>query len=171
VPDPSPLQGAAQIISSCEGATIHARLLRERPHALQAVVRTRLEVGLQMSAVDYLQALRVRSRAARVFVREVFGEVDLLVAPVIPEPALPWAEAKAGGPGEVARRMGRFSRLTRPLNALGLPALSLPCGTSSDRRPLAVQFVGRPFDEAGVLRLARACERETGWTSARPSPA
>jgi aspartyl-tRNA(Asn)/glutamyl-tRNA(Gln) amidotransferase subunit A len=115
--------------------------------------------------------MRVRARATRVFIREVFREVDLLVAPVIPEPALPWAEAKAGSPGEVARRMGRFSRLTRPLNALGLPALSLPCGTSPDHRPLAVQIVGRPFDEAGVLRLARACERETAWTSARPSPA
>jgi aspartyl-tRNA(Asn)/glutamyl-tRNA(Gln) amidotransferase subunit A len=171
VPDPTPLVGVAQIISSCEGATIHSRLLRERPHELQPVVRTRLDVGLHVSAVDYLQATRIRSRATRVFVREVFDEVDLLLAPVVPEPALPWSHAKAGSPEDVARRMGRFSRLTRPLNALGLPAVSLPCGTTPDHRPLAVQIVGRPFDEAGVLRLARACERETGWTSARPSPA
>jgi aspartyl-tRNA(Asn)/glutamyl-tRNA(Gln) amidotransferase subunit A len=55
--------------------------------------------------------------------------------------------------------MGRFSRLTRPFNALGLPVVSLPCGVSADGRPLGLQIIGRPFDEATVLRLAHACEQ------------
>jgi aspartyl-tRNA(Asn)/glutamyl-tRNA(Gln) amidotransferase subunit A len=55
--------------------------------------------------------------------------------------------------------MGRFSRLTRPFNGLGLPALALPCGAASDGRPLALQIVGRPFDEATVLRLGHAYQR------------
>jgi len=64
----------------------------------------------------------------------------------------------AGSTEEVVGRMGRFSRLTRPFNALGLPALSVPCGVSSAGLPLGFQIVGRPFDEATILRLGHAYE-------------
>jgi aspartyl-tRNA(Asn)/glutamyl-tRNA(Gln) amidotransferase subunit A len=94
--------------------------------------------------------------------------VDVLVAPTIPEPAPALAHAKAGTAADVIARMGRFSRLTRPFNALGLPALSIPCGASTDGRPLAMQLVGRPFDEATLLRLGHAYEDATPWHRRRP---
>jgi aspartyl-tRNA(Asn)/glutamyl-tRNA(Gln) amidotransferase subunit A len=169
VPDPATLVEASTILSRCESATIHARLVRERPHELQPVVRARLEVGLHVSAYDYLQAARLRSRLAREFITEVFAEVDTLVAPVVPEPAPSLAAVKAGSLDDVLRRTARFARLTRPFNGLGLPALAIPSGTSGDGRPLAFQLVGRPFEEATVLRLGHAYELETGATSARPS--
>jgi aspartyl-tRNA(Asn)/glutamyl-tRNA(Gln) amidotransferase subunit A len=50
-----------------------------------------------------------------------------------------------------------------PFNVTGHPALSVPVGLGRDGLPLAVQVVGRPFDEAGVLRVGRAVERMTGW--------
>ena len=59
----------------------------------------------------------------------------------------------AGAVEEIVRRMGRFSRLTRPFNGLGLPVLAVPCGLSADGRPLGLQIVGRPFDEATIFRL------------------
>ena len=64
--------------------------------------------------------------------------------------------------------MGRFSRLTRPFNALGLPVLSVPCGAAPDGRPLAMQLVGRPVDEATLLRLGHAYESATAWHRRRP---
>ena len=76
---------------------------------------------------------------------------------------------KAGATAEVIRRMGRFSRLTRPFNALGLPALTVPCGASADGRPLGLQLVGRPFDEATLLRLGHAYEGATAWHRRRPA--
>src|SRR5439155_10623752 len=87
LPDPQPMADVANIISRSESAAIHARLLKERPHELQPAVRARLEVGVHISAHDYLQAMRLRARLTREFVREVFAQVDLLVAPAIPEPA------------------------------------------------------------------------------------
>jgi aspartyl-tRNA(Asn)/glutamyl-tRNA(Gln) amidotransferase subunit A len=159
LPDPQPLVDVSNVISRSESATIHSRVLRDRPHELQAAVRARLETGFHISAHDYLQALRLRGRLTRAFVREVFGEVDLLVLPVIPEPAPALEAVKAGTADEIVARMGRFSRLTRPFNGLGLPALALPCGALSDSRPLALQIVGRPFDEATVLRLGHAYQR------------
>ena len=159
LPDPQPLVDVSNVISRSESATIHSRVLRDRPHELQAAVRARLDTGFHISAHDYLQALRLRGRFTRAFVREVFGEVDLLVLPVIPEPAPALEAVKAGTADEIVARMGRFSRLTRPFNGLGLPALALPCGALSDSRPLALQIVGRPFDEARVLRLGHAYQR------------
>jgi aspartyl-tRNA(Asn)/glutamyl-tRNA(Gln) amidotransferase subunit A len=163
VPDPRTLTDIGNVISRSESAALHVRLARDRPHELQPAVRTRLEIGFHISAHDYLQALRLRSRLAREFIAEVFAEVDALVVPVIPEPAPALETAKAGSVDDVVTRMGRFSRLTRPFNALGLPALSVPCGFSPDRRPLALQIVGRAFDEATTLRLGHAYQQATAW--------
>ena len=168
VPDPQILHGLCTVIARSESAVIHERLARERPHELQPAVRARLEVGFHISAHDYLQALRLRARLTRQFIAAIFAEVDVLVAPVIPEPAPALAEAKAGSVDEFVRRMGRFSRLTRPFNGLGLPALSVPCGFSREGLPLAFQIVGRPFDEETVLGLGHAYQRVTDWHTRRP---
>lgn len=169
LPDPQPLVDAANVIARCESAAIHARVAREQPHALQPAVRARLEVGFQVPAYDYLQALRLRARLTRAFLRDVFPEADVIAAPTIPEPAPALDAVKAGSVHEVVGRMGRFTRLTRPWNALGLPVLSVPCGFSRAGLPLGLSIVGRPFDEATVLRVGHAYEQAAGWIGRRPS--
>jgi aspartyl-tRNA(Asn)/glutamyl-tRNA(Gln) amidotransferase subunit A len=168
IPDVQTMNDVCNVISRSEAAAIHARLLRERPEQVQPVVRARLALGLRIPAHDYLQALRLRARLTREFVRAVFAEADVLVAPVIPEPAPPLTHATEGPVEELVARQGRFSRLTRAFNGLGLPALSVPCGFSSAGLPLALQIVGRPFAEATVLRVGRAYERATDWHRRRP---
>src|SRR5437660_1847734 len=120
VPDPRTLTDIGNVISRSESAALHTRLARDRPHELQPAVRARLEVGFHISAHDYLQALLLRARLTREFIAEVFAEVDALVAPVIPEPAPALEAVKSGSVDDVVSRMGRFSRLTRPFNGLGL---------------------------------------------------
>ncbi len=144
LPDPALLNDLANVIARCESAAVHARIVRESPHALQPAVLARLEVGFHVSAHDYLQAARLRARATRTFVDDVFSRVDLLAAPTIPEPAPALAAVKAGSPDEIVRRMGRFSRLTRPWNALGLPALSVPCGFAPTAGPSAFSWSAAP---------------------------
>jgi aspartyl-tRNA(Asn)/glutamyl-tRNA(Gln) amidotransferase subunit A len=168
LPDPAIQHGVANVIARAEGAVIHERLARERPHEMQPAVRARLEVGFHISAHDYLQASRLRARLARQFV-EVFADADVLIVPTIPEAPPLHAEMKAGSVEAFVERMGRFSRLTRPFNGLGLPALSVPCGFSADGRPFALQIVGRPFAEATVLRLGHAYQSVTDWHTRRPA--
>ena len=168
LPDPQVLNDITGLISRSESTAIHGGLLRERPHELGPFTRARLELGLSVPAHDYLQALRLRARLARTFTREVWSEVDVLAVPVIPEPAPPLRAALEGPLEEIVARQGRFSRLTRPFNGLGLPALSLPCGFSTGGLPLAFQLVGRPFDEATVLRLGHAYQRATDWHTREP---
>jgi aspartyl-tRNA(Asn)/glutamyl-tRNA(Gln) amidotransferase subunit A len=169
LPDPQVLSDITSLVSRSESAALHGGLLRERPQELGAFTRARLELGLGVPAYDYLQALRLRARLARTFAREVWTEVDVLAVPVIPEPAPPLRAALEGPLEEIVQRQGRFSRLTRPFNGLGLPALSLPCGFSAAGLPLAFQLVGRPFDEATVLRLGHAYQRATDWHAREPA--
>ncbi len=168
VPDPRTMFDVCNVISRAEGSAVHARLYRERPEEIHPVVRARLALGLEVPAHDYLQALRLRASLTRAFLREVFADADVLAVPVIPEPAPSLDHATSGEPAEISARQGRFARLTRPFNGLGLPALSVPCGFSRDGLPLAFSIVGRPFDEATVLRAGRAYERATGWHRQMP---
>ncbi len=156
------------VMVRAESAAIHWRILKEQPGELQPAVLARLAPGLQVSAYDYIQASRLRARFTREFIAGVFSRVDVLVAPTIPEPAPSLAEAKSGSTDDVVKRMGRFSRLTRPLNTLGLPALSVPCGFSADGLPIGIQLIGRPFEEASILRLGHAYEQAAGWHIRRP---
>jgi aspartyl-tRNA(Asn)/glutamyl-tRNA(Gln) amidotransferase subunit A len=169
LPDPAPMIDVCNILARSESSAIHARVARDRPHELGAAVRSRLEVGFHVSAHDYLQAGRLRARLTRAFVREVFAEVDAVLTPTIPEPAPALAAVTAPPAEEIVRRMGRFSRLTRPFNGLGLPVLSVPAGLSADGRPLGLSIAGRPFDEATVLRLGHAWEGASAFRGRRPA--
>ena len=168
VPDPRDIIDVAMLITRAEASALHARVFRERPQDLQPVARARLQVGFSISAYDYLQALRLRAKLTRVFVREVFAEVDVLLTPVIPGPPPVLAALKAAPVDEFNARGGRFSRLTRPFNGLGLPALSVPCGFTDLGLPLGFQVVGRPFDEALLLRLGHSYQEAAGWHLRRP---
>jgi len=59
-------------------------------------------------------------------------------------------------------------RLTRPFNFSGHPACAVPCGFTAGGLPIGMQIVGRPFDEATVLRAADAYQRATDWHTRRP---
>ncbi len=169
VPDHAPRVDVCDIQARAEASTIHARVARERPHELGAAVRARLEIGFHISAHDYLQAGRLRARLARQFIAEVFADADAILTPTIPEPAPALAAVTAPPVEEIVRRMGHFSRLTRPFNGLGLPVLAVPAGVAADGRPLGLSITGRPFDEATVLRLGHAWEQAAGWRARRPS--
>ena len=168
LPDPQTMSDVTNIVSRSEATALHGHLLRERPQDLGSFTRARLELGLRIPAYDYLQALRLRARLARAFSESVWSRVDLVAAPVIPEPAPPLEAALDGSVDEITVRQGRFSRFTRPFNGLGLPALSLPCGFSRAGLPLAFQIVGRPFDEATVLRAGHAYQTVTDWHTRSP---
>ena len=161
MPDPRLLEDLANVIARAESAAVHARIVRETPHLLQPTVRSRIEVGLHVSAQDYLQALRLRARATRTFLTDVMGGVDLVATPTIPEPAPDRAAVTAGPVGDQLARMGRFSRFTRPWNTLGLPVLSVPCGFS-DGLPVGIQLIGPQLSENTLFRAGHALERSLG---------
>ena len=139
----------------------HAATLRVRPQDYRETSRPRIYMGALVTASDYLRAQRVRARLLRE-VTALLDTVDALIFPGQAAPAVPFESVPMTG---VMPASGRF---TAPWNLLGLPAIVVPCGVSADGMPVSIQIVGRAFEDATVLRIARAYERATDWHTRRP---
>ncbi len=173
---PMPLMDAittyGSVVSRVEGATIHAHWMRERPGDFAAHINARLFASLAIPATYYVEALSRRGPVLKAFAGEVFGRVDLLVAPTIRTclPTLAGTDVDRGPP-ETERAAAGISANTRPFNYLGLPSISIPYGFDPAGLPIGLQISGRPFAEAAVLRAADAYQRDTAWHRRRPSVA
>ena len=99
-----------------------------------------------------------------------FADFDVLVLPTVPEPAIRLGRINAAAPEPFAQLLdsGTLITFTLPFNATGMPAMSLPLGTSSDGLPIGVQLVA-PFGREDVLfRLASQLETAAPWADRRP---
>jgi aspartyl-tRNA(Asn)/glutamyl-tRNA(Gln) amidotransferase subunit A len=167
VPDIAALNVAAQTILLCEAASVHRPHLHRRELYGKDVLAL-LEMGSVVPAVDYLNAQRVRRRIRNEFL-QVFRKVDCVVVPTTPTPAPKIGQLSIEIGGQLEDTRIATTRLVRGVNALGLPALSLPCGFSSDGLPLSLQLIGRPFEEALILRVGAAMEDGSEFRQRRPA--
>jgi aspartyl-tRNA(Asn)/glutamyl-tRNA(Gln) amidotransferase subunit A len=117
--------------------------------------RMTLARGALYSAADYVQAQRFRSYFKKA-VAKVMAGLDVLITPTGLKPAEKVSEIDVDKRASEPSFMGAW-------NLTGLPALAVPCGFSSQMLPLSMQFIGRPFDEATVLRAGDAYQRQTDW--------
>ena len=159
----------AAIVSRVEAAAIHAQWMRERPQDYSVHLGGRLYAGYAIPAVHYVEALSRRGPILRALARQVFGKVDVLATPTIRRevPTLAATDIDAGAPGAV-EAMSAISANTRPINYLGLPSVSVPCGFDSNGLPIGFQIQGRPFAEARILNVAHAYQQDTAWHESAP---
>jgi aspartyl-tRNA(Asn)/glutamyl-tRNA(Gln) amidotransferase subunit A len=168
LPDQRQLTGACQLVLAAEAAALHKRWMIERPQDYGAQVLMRLQNGLAIPGVTYLEAMRWRGAALAAHIAATSG-VDVVIAPVSPVPAPTVAESDIGaGPGAEAV-IQRLTRFTRPINYLGLPSLAVPSGFSASGLPIAMQLIGRSFDEATVLTIGAAFQRATDFHAKVPT--
>ena len=149
-------------VLAVEAASYHRQWLAQHPEGYSQAVRDRLKMGALIPAVDYLQAMRYRRVFGDRLIR-VFESVDVLVLPASPGPAHPFSEETPG------RDFTPYVRRTGPFNLTGLPALSVPCGFSTDALPIGLEIVGRPFADGMVLQVAHAYQQVTEWHQRRPA--
>jgi aspartyl-tRNA(Asn)/glutamyl-tRNA(Gln) amidotransferase subunit A len=142
----------------------HRDTIREHPERYRTPTRLLMLASALCSAHDLVRAQRLRARLARE-VRDILQTVDAIVFPGQSEPATPFPADP--NPTELVRAASRY---TNVWNLVGLPACVVPSGFSADGLPVSIQIVGRPFDDATVLRIARAYERATPWHTRRPDP-
>ena len=114
-----------------------------------------------IAAVDYVNARRVQTIVQATF-RAALAVADVLVTPCLPQAPLRVGEPMSREPAVA------WNRLLTPVNLAGYPAISVPCGFDGGGMPVGLQIVGRPFEEARLLRVARAYERATEWSTRRP---
>jgi len=168
-PDLSAAGAAWSVVAASEAAALHAKWLRTRPQDYSEQIRTRLAQGLAIPAHAYVDARRTRGPAVRAFCEAVFSKCDVLHAPVVGFATPTIAESEVGGSPEMMAVLGRVTRLTRPISFLGLPALAVPVGFLPNGLPLAMQLVGRPFDESTLFALGHAYQGATDWQLRGPA--
>jgi aspartyl-tRNA(Asn)/glutamyl-tRNA(Gln) amidotransferase subunit A len=144
-------------VAKCESWAYHARYVASVPGLYQPETLRRIRTGAEVSAADYI-AKRHQLERLRRDVSELFAGVDLIITPTAPVPAPRFAELEAH-PDQLRPKELMLLRNTRPFNVFGVPAISLPCGTTPDGRYVGLQIAGRPWDEVSVLCLAHAFER------------
>jgi len=146
--------------------TLRETYRRTRGEGFGAEVKRRIMLGTYALSSGYYDAYYVRAQKVRTLIKrdfdEAFQTVDAIVAPTSPTVAFPLG-ARTDDPVQ----MYLADVFTIPANMAGIPGIAVPCGFAGGL-PVSLQVLGRPFDEATVLRVADAYERAAGWAARRP---
>lgn len=168
-PDLDVANALGQAVMAVEAAAVHRTWLGTRRDDYAEVVRSRIEPGLFLPAMQYLDTLRVRRRVLLDYMDVVFSNADLVHLPMFAAEVPTIAQTTQGTPEEIGAALGALTRFTRSLNFLGLPAISIPAGFTAGGLPAAFQLSGKPFFEATLLRAADAYQQDTDWHQKVPA--
>ena len=148
--------------------------LRTRPRDYSPELLYRQVRALAIPAHAYVTAQRVRRLICEAFDR-AFEQVDVIVSPAVSMPAETIEECEQGyvetAEGRIALSDARGTRgtlCTIPFNVTGAPALSVPCGFSSQGLPVGLQIAAPHFEEPLLLQVAHAYEQAAGWYTRKP---
>ncbi len=141
---------------------------RSRAEGFGAEVKRRILIGayvLSQGYYDayYLQAQKLRRLIADDFSR-AFEQVDLIAGPV--SPTVAW-DIGTQTHDPVANYLADI--YTLPGSLAGLPGMSVPAGFGARGRPVGLQLIGRPFDEARLLNVGHQFQQVTDWHQRRPA--
>ncbi len=130
-------------------------------------VKRRIMLGTYVLSAGYYDAYYLKAQQVRTLILRdydaAFHSADVVAMPTSPTPPFKIGE-RAADP----LQMYLADIFTVSANLAGLPAISVPCGFTSTRLPIGLQFTGRPFDESTLLRIADAYERDTEWWKQTP---
>jgi len=140
---------------------------RTRAGGFGPEVKRRIMLGTYVLSAGYYDAYYLKAQQVRTLILRdydrAFERVDVVATPTSPTPPFRIGERIAD---PLQMYLADVFTVSAPL--AGLPAVSVPCGFTSGRLPMGLQLTGRRFDEATVLRIADAYERDTGWWKQEP---
>jgi aspartyl-tRNA(Asn)/glutamyl-tRNA(Gln) amidotransferase subunit A len=156
------------------GRGLKAMYEKSRDEGFGPEVKRRIMLGTYVLSAGYYDAFYLKAQQVRTLLKQdyerAFESVDLVVMPTSPTPPF-----KLGEKTDDPLQMYLADIFTVSVNLVGLPGISVPCGFvdtpragGTDRLPIGLQLVGRMFDEATVLRVADAFERNTEWSRQTP---
>ncbi|MBE9215720.1 AtzE family amidohydrolase [Plectonema cf. radiosum LEGE 06105] len=157
IPETHRARAAAYIITASEGANLHLERLKSRPQDFDFATRDRFIAGALIPSSWYIQAQRFRSWYKHK-VREIFENVDIIIAPTTPISAPEIGQQTMFLDGEEILIRPHLGLFTQPLSFIGLPVLSVPIQRGNDL-PLGVQLIAAPDKEMSILRVAAVLEK------------
>ncbi|MFO0997822.1 MAG: amidase [Alphaproteobacteria bacterium] len=153
----------SNLITAAETRSSHERWYPKEARRYGRHMREVLLMGSAIGAADYLMALRVR-RAIALRTADLFRSTDVIALPAVSVPAPAIGTERLEVAGTTVPILTALRRFVRWASLTGQPALSVPCGLSRDGRPIGLQLIGRMFEDAALLRVARAYESTRAWT-------
>ena len=145
-----------------DGVDVVDMMTKTRSEKFGEEVKRRILIGNYALSAGYYDAYYLKALKVRRLIKEdydkAFGQVDVIVTPTAPTPAY-----KIGEMSNDPLKMYLQDIYTVPLNLAGLPGISLPCGYSSQKLPIGLQIIGKPLDEATVLRTAYTYEQSQSF--------
>ena len=166
LPDVEAINVVGRIVQLSEVSALLARYL-DRRDELGRDIQVLVEQGRLIPAIDYLNAQRVRTVLARDF-SKIWKHLDCLMTPATPMTAPKIGEMNVAIGTLTEEVRSAATRLTRPFNVLGWPALALPCGFSDAGLPIGLQVVAPPQQEDTLLQAGAALEDAFGIAGRRP---
>jgi len=141
-----------------EVVAVHEKTLSEHPELYTPAVRSRIQSGFNVSAVDYIRAQRARQWFNH-HTAESMNEIDVLITPTVPvqTPTIEDCTPSLGNPGSGLE----LPLFTGVFDVTGQPSHSIPCGFTTGGMPIGMMITGHPFDEVTVLRVGNAYEALT----------
>ena len=140
---------------------------KSRAEGFGPEVKRRIILGTHVLSSGYYDAYYLRAQKVRTLIRNEFTAVlrdcDALLSPTSPVPAFRIGEKSAD-----PLAMYLTDIYTISVNLAGLPGISIPCGFTGTGLPIGLQLIGRPFQEADLLAVARAYESAHDWHSKHP---
>ena len=149
-----------------DGVDIVDMMTNTRSQYFGEEVKRRIMIGNYALSAGYYDAYYLKALKVRRLVKEdydkAFEKVDVIVCPTAPSPAYKIGE-KIDNPLEMYLQ----DVCTVPLNLAGLPGISVPCGFSSKGMPIGMQLIGKPLDEATLIRTAYTYEQSQDFHKSR----
>ena len=140
---------------------------RTRARGFGPEVKRRIMLGTYVLSAGYYDAYYLKAQQVRTLILRdydrAFADVDVVAMPTSPTPAVRIGE-RVSDPVQ----MYLMDIFTVSANLSGLPAISVPCGFTDGGLPIGLQLMGRRFEEATLLRVADAYERDTEWSRQQP---
>ena len=147
---------------------------KTRDEGFGAEVKRRIMLGTYVLSAGYYDAFYLKAQQVRTLLKQdydrAFESVDLVIMPTSPTPPF-----RLGEKTDDPLQMYLADIFTVSVNLVGLPGISVPCGlvespqpAGTERLPIGLQFVGKMFDEATILRVADAFERTSEWSRQLP---
>jgi aspartyl-tRNA(Asn)/glutamyl-tRNA(Gln) amidotransferase subunit A len=159
VPEAVRARASAYVITTAESSALHLSRLQTRPGDFDPDVRDRLLSGAMVPAAWVIQAHRFRSWF-RQAMREVFKDIDVILAPATPFHALPSGTKVVTLDGVTMPARPNIGLFTQPISLAGLPVVTVPVWLDGANLPIGVQVIAPAWREDLALRVARQLERD-----------
>lgn len=151
-----------------EGKDLMEMYMNTRAQGFGAEVKRRIMLGTYALSSGYYDAYYKKAQQARTLIKadfeKAFNSVDMIVTPTSPTAAF-----RSGEKTEDPLQMYLSDIFTISVNLAGIPAISIPCGFTSNNLPIGLQIIGKHFDEESILKAAYAYEQSTDWHKRKPN--